>query len=60
NEDCLIIYVQEHECLYDLKHKDYDNNLVKDKIWREIANNLKNKFRNQNKAQNGRGIKCSR
>ncbi|VEN36621.1 unnamed protein product, partial [Callosobruchus maculatus] len=41
NEDCLIIYVQEHECLYDLKHKDYDNNLIKDNTWREIANKLK-------------------
>jgi hypothetical protein len=26
----LIILVQGDECLYNLKHKDYDNNLVED------------------------------
>jgi hypothetical protein len=29
--------VQGHECLYNLQHKDYDNNLVKDNCWKEIA-----------------------
>jgi hypothetical protein len=29
--------VQGHECLYNLQHKDYDYNLVKDNCWKEIA-----------------------
>ena len=33
----LIIFVQGHECFYNLQHKDYDNNLVKDNCWKEIA-----------------------
>jgi hypothetical protein len=33
----LIILMQEYECLYNLQHKDYDNNLVKDNCWKEIA-----------------------
>jgi hypothetical protein len=38
--DKLIILVQGHECLYNLQHKDYDNNLVKDNFWKEIAGEL--------------------
>jgi len=30
----LIILAQGHECLYNLQHKDYDNNLVKDNCWK--------------------------
>jgi hypothetical protein len=40
DESKLIILVQGHECLYNLKNKDYDNNynnLVKDISWKEIA-----------------------
>jgi hypothetical protein len=37
DEEKLIILVQGHECLYNLPHKDYDNNLVKDNYWKEIA-----------------------
>jgi hypothetical protein len=29
-----------HECLYNIQHKDYDNNLVKDSSWKEIAGEL--------------------
>jgi hypothetical protein len=29
-----------HECLYSLQHKAYDNNLVKDSSWKEIAEEL--------------------
>jgi hypothetical protein len=29
--------VQGHECLYNLQHIDYDNSLVKDNCWKEIA-----------------------
>jgi hypothetical protein len=35
DEAKLIILVQGHECLYNLQHKDYDNNLVKDNCWKE-------------------------
>jgi hypothetical protein len=35
-EKKLIILAQEHGCLYNLQHKDYDNNLVKDNSWKEI------------------------
>ena len=31
------ILARGHECLYNLQHKDYDNNLVKDSCWKEIA-----------------------
>jgi broad-specificity NMP kinase len=37
DEEKLIILVQGHECLYNLQHRDYDNNLVKDNCWKEIA-----------------------
>jgi hypothetical protein len=36
----LIILVQGHECLCNLQHKDYDNNLVKDNCRKEIAEEL--------------------
>jgi hypothetical protein len=32
--------VQGHDCLYNLQHKDYDNNLVKDNSLKEIAEEL--------------------
>jgi hypothetical protein len=37
DEKKLIILVQGHECLYNLQHKDYDNNLVNDNSWKEIG-----------------------
>jgi hypothetical protein len=40
DEKKLIILVQGHERLYNLQHKDYDNNLVKDNSWKEIAGEL--------------------
>jgi hypothetical protein len=40
DEKKIIILVQGHECLYNLQHKDYDNNLVKDSFWKEIAGEL--------------------
>jgi hypothetical protein len=40
DEEKLIILVQGYECLYNLQHKDYDNNLVKDHSWKEIAGEL--------------------
>jgi hypothetical protein len=40
DEKKLIILVQGHKCLYNLQHKDYDNSLVKDSSWKEIAGEL--------------------
>jgi hypothetical protein len=42
DEKKLIILVQGHECLYNLLHKDYDNNLLKHtrSSWKEIAGEL--------------------
>jgi hypothetical protein len=40
DEEKLIILMQEHEHLYNLQHKDYDNNLLKDSSWKEIAGEL--------------------
>jgi hypothetical protein len=40
DEKKLIILVQEHECLYILQHKHYDNNLVKYNSWKEITGEL--------------------
>jgi hypothetical protein len=37
----LIFLVQGHECLYNLQHKDYDNNLVKNGSWKKIAGELR-------------------
>ena len=37
HEEKLIIFVQGHECLYNLQHTDYDNSLVKDNCWKETA-----------------------
>jgi hypothetical protein len=37
DEEKLIILVQGHVCLCSLQHNDYDNNLVKDNCWKEIA-----------------------
>jgi hypothetical protein len=33
--------VRGHECLYNLQHKDYDNHLVKDNWWKEIAGEVR-------------------
>jgi hypothetical protein len=40
DEKKLIIFVQGHEGLYNLQHRYYDNNLVKDSSWKEIAGEL--------------------
>jgi hypothetical protein len=40
DEKELIVLVQGHGCLYNLQHKDYDDNLVKDSSWKEIAGEL--------------------
>jgi hypothetical protein len=40
DEEKLIILVQGHVCMYNLQHKDCDNNLVKHNSWKEIAGEL--------------------
>jgi 5'(3')-deoxyribonucleotidase len=40
DEEKLIILVQGHTWLYNLQHNDYDNRLVKDNYWKEIAGAL--------------------
>jgi hypothetical protein len=40
DEEKLIVLVQGHECLYNLQHVDYDNNLLKDNSWKEITGEL--------------------
>jgi hypothetical protein len=37
DEKLIIILVQGQECLYNLQHKHYDNNLVKYNCWKEMA-----------------------
>lgn len=39
-EEELILLVQEHECLYNLQHADYDDNIIKDNIWRGVGTKL--------------------
>jgi broad-specificity NMP kinase len=52
----VIILVQGHECLYNLQHKDYDKNLVKDNCWKEIAG----EFYSQDKELSRRTQQCWR
>jgi hypothetical protein len=40
DEEKLIILVRVRLCLYNLQHKDYDENLVKYNCWNEIAGEL--------------------
>jgi hypothetical protein len=40
DEEKLIVLVQGHGCLCNLQHNDYDNNLIKDNFWKEIAGEL--------------------
>jgi hypothetical protein len=47
DEEKLIVLVQARECLYNLKRRDYDNNLVKENSWKEIAEELHTKGKKQ-------------
>jgi hypothetical protein len=47
DEEKLIVVVQEYECLYNLEHRDYDNNLIKENSWKEIAEELHTKGKKQ-------------
>jgi hypothetical protein len=48
DEEKLIILVQGPECLYNLQHKDYDNSVVKDDSWKEIAGELHVQYKIRN------------
>jgi hypothetical protein len=43
----LLFWVQGHEGLYNLQHQDYDNHLVKDNCWKEIAGEVHAEGREQ-------------
>jgi hypothetical protein len=60
NEKKLIILVQGHECLYNLQHKDYDNNLLKDTFWKEIAGELHAQDKELSRTQHCRRMAGSR
>jgi hypothetical protein len=47
DEEKLILLVQQHECLYNLQHKDYDNNFIKENSWKEIVEELHSKGNKQ-------------
>jgi hypothetical protein len=52
-EETLIILVQRLEYLYNLQHKNYDNNLVKDNCWKEIAGELHAQGKKFSRRRNG-------
>jgi hypothetical protein len=58
DEEKLIILVQGHECLYNLQHHDYDNNLVKDNCWKEIAGEWQGSSRVAVRERHGNGMIC--
>jgi hypothetical protein len=60
DEEKLIILVQGHECLYKLQRKDYDNNLVKDTFWKEIAGELHAQDKELSRTQHCRRMAGSR
>jgi hypothetical protein len=56
DEDKLIILVQGYECLCNLQHKDYDNNLVKDNCCKEIAGKWQGSGRVAVGSRQGNGV----
>jgi hypothetical protein len=47
DEEKNIILSPEHECFYNLQHKDYENNLVKDNCWKETAGKVHSQGKEQ-------------
>lgn len=41
NIEDLISLVQERQCLYDYKHKNYSNRNIQEQLWKEISDILK-------------------
>jgi hypothetical protein len=58
DEEKFIILVQGRECLYNLQHNDYDNNLVKDNCWKEIAGEWQGHGRVAAGKRHGNGMLC--
>jgi hypothetical protein len=40
DDENLILLVQNKECLFNLRHKNYSDNFIKMKIWKEIGEEL--------------------
>jgi hypothetical protein len=40
DEEKLTVLVQEPECWYTLQHEDFEDDMVKDKRWKEIAREI--------------------
>jgi hypothetical protein len=58
NEEKLIILVRGNECLYNLQRNDYDNNLVNDNCWKEIAGEWQGHDRVVAGSQQGNAMLC--
>jgi hypothetical protein len=58
DQEKLIILVQGHECLYNLQHSDFDNNLVKDNCWKETAGEYQFSGRFAAGYRHGNGMVC--
>jgi hypothetical protein len=58
-EEMLIIMVQGHECLYNVQHKYYDNNLAKDNCWKEIAGEWQGSGRVVAGSRQGNGMRMA-
>jgi hypothetical protein len=58
DEEKLLILVQGHECLCNLRYNDYDNNLVKDNYWKEIAGEWKGSDSVVAGSRQGNGMVC--
>jgi hypothetical protein len=56
DEETLSILVHGHECLYNLQHKHYDNNLVKGNFWKEIAGEWQGSGKEVAGSWQGRGM----
>jgi 5'(3')-deoxyribonucleotidase len=56
DDEKLIILVQGHECLYNLQHNDYNNNLVKYNCWKEIAGEWQSSGRVVTGSRQGNGM----
>jgi hypothetical protein len=47
NEEQLIILVRRRECWYNLQHENFDNDLVKERCWKDIVQEIHAKCKKQ-------------
>jgi hypothetical protein len=47
NEEQLMSLVQGRECWYNLRHEDFDNDLVKNKCWKDVEQEIHAKCEEQ-------------